>query len=328
MGATCENKWATLRSRPTGPNLNLTSNSDAHIGGRTCRSEPPAASRLYVRDTQDPTGRSRRYSLCDNRSMFSPPLLGCGGNSQSPTPRPTPPPRKTHRYPPESNRGPDPSLSFTSPSRRAARAHFEMALGRRAVQISLVPHSRRRRVIRTKCYWSAEETNTYTAVDNLGGSSQTDRLPVAFLRSCRQVYLEALVILHQRNTYYFDVREFSPAVLGALGEYSFGDIHNVHLTHCTLLMWPRSSVFSLLARMGLRCLTVEFQEEEWMGILHLDTPDYSVSSPWCQNLLPLPKLQKFDVIFKDRFGAVDPADREAFKQQMRELIMGPAVAET
>ncbi|KAJ7233096.1 hypothetical protein C8J57DRAFT_170211 [Mycena rebaudengoi] len=205
---------------------------------------------------------------------------------------------------------------------------FEMALGRRAVQISLVPHSRRRRVIRTKCYWSAEETNTYTAVDNLGGSSQTDRLPVAFLRSCRQVYLEALVILHQRNTYYFDVREFSPAVLGALGEYSFGDIHNVHLTHCTLLMWPRSSVFSLLARMGLRCLTIEFQEEEWMGILHLDTPDYSVSSPWCQNLLPLPKLQKFDVIFKDRFGAVDPADREAFKQQMRELIMGPAVAET
>ncbi|KAJ7233095.1 hypothetical protein C8J57DRAFT_170241 [Mycena rebaudengoi] len=206
---------------------------------------------------------------------------------------------------------------------------FEMALGRRIVQILLVPQlRRRRRVIRTKCYRSAEQLNT--AADDLGAPRQTDMLPVALLRACRQVYVEALPILHQRNTFYFNAKDFRPAILGALGEYSFGNIRSVHLTRCSFRIWLGRSVFSLLPRMGLRSLTIEFQEDEWMAMLYADTPqaDCSLDSQWCQDLLSLPKLQRFDVIFKDSFGAEDPTDREAFKQQLRELMTGPLAAET
>ncbi|KAJ7269670.1 hypothetical protein C8J57DRAFT_1322704 [Mycena rebaudengoi] len=200
-----------------------------------------------------------------------------------------------------------------------------MALGRRVVQILLVPRlRRRRRVIRTKCYRSVEEIST---VDGLRAPSQTDKLPVALLRACRQVYTEALPMLHQRNTFYLNAKDFAPTILAALGQYSLGDIRSVHLAYCSRRIWRGRSVFLLLPRMGLRSLTIEFQEEEWMD-MYLDIPDHSVDSPWCQDLLSLPKLQSFDVIFKDHFGAEDPTDREAFKREMRELMMGTPAVET
>jgi hypothetical protein len=142
------------------------------------------------------------------------------------------------------------------------------------------------------------------------------------------VYTEALPMLHQRNTFYLTAKDFAPAILGALGEYSFGDIRSVHLAYCSRRIWHWRYAFALLPRMGLRSLTIEFQEEEWMGMLYLDAPDHSVDSPWCQYLLSLPKLQSFDVIFKDLFGAEDPTDREAFKRQMCELMTGTPAVET
>ncbi|KAJ7261859.1 hypothetical protein C8J57DRAFT_459234 [Mycena rebaudengoi] len=203
---------------------------------------------------------------------------------------------------------------------------FEMALGRRVLNIVLVPllpHSRR--VIRTKCYRSVEEINTDTAVD--GSGALADRLPVTFLRSCRQVYLEALPILHQSNTFYCTVNDFMPAMLGALGEHSFKDIRKVHLTQCSLRLWPWRSVFPVLARMALRSLTLEFQEAEWTNSLYSEPPYFSLDSQWCRDLLSIRKLERFEMIFKDPFGAEDPVDREAFKRQLCELMLGPYKAE-
>ncbi|KAJ7262043.1 hypothetical protein C8J57DRAFT_1336055, partial [Mycena rebaudengoi] len=54
-------------------------------------------------------------------------------------------------------------------------------------------------------------------------------LPVALLRTCRQVYLEALPILHQRNTFRLDTESAPGIILGGLGLYSLPNIRSVEV---------------------------------------------------------------------------------------------------
>ncbi|KAJ7184622.1 hypothetical protein C8R46DRAFT_1064657 [Mycena filopes] len=106
----------------------------------------------------------------------------------------------------------------------------------------------------------------YTPDDDLArGAVPIDRRVLAadfispqLLRSCRQVYIEALPVLHQRNTFHLPADHLATVVDGALGSYCLPDIRSVYL-ECNIYPQdgPPDTVVPLLRRMGLRRLAFE-----------------------------------------------------------------------
>jgi len=128
------------------------------------------------------------------------------------------------------------------------RCIYEYAVGGRVIRLRLrVPFGR-------TDYPHQEVFATYHFdSDDLNGTANKPGepaagIPLALLLSCRQVYLEALPILHGRNIFHFPVSDFTSIFLAALGEFTLPDIRNVYLNHShPVPYWP--GVFELLVRM-------------------------------------------------------------------------------
>ncbi|KAJ7794793.1 hypothetical protein B0H14DRAFT_2922294 [Mycena olivaceomarginata] len=132
---------------------------------------------------------------------------------------------------------------------------FEQVLGGRLINLLVVDGpSKRRRMVWSRCY---------VLVDNLAHArtrnipaAAADQLSPALLRSCRQIYTEALPILHQRNTFSFCASQLEVLVRCGLGEYCLPDIRSIYVYEYE----PSSEwrdVFVLLHRMGLERMAFE-----------------------------------------------------------------------
>ncbi|KAJ7262059.1 hypothetical protein C8J57DRAFT_1336082 [Mycena rebaudengoi] len=145
---------------------------------------------------------------------------------------------------------------------------FETALGRRVLAMDLFPD------------W--EEGRYAVGVD----SANRD-LPVALLRTCRQVYTEALPVMHQRNTFQFDLWSFRAVVLGGLGLYSLSNIRSVRVRvdYGGEEQWR--AMCRLLEGAGLADLTLDFQYRPGDIILE------DMNSEWWRSLLRIRGLRTF-----------------------------------
>ncbi|KAJ7303753.1 hypothetical protein DFH08DRAFT_976785 [Mycena albidolilacea] len=89
-----------------------------------------------------------------------------------------------------------------------------------------------------------------------------NQLSPALLRSCRQIYTEALLILHQHNTFSFCASHLEMLVRYGLGEYCLPDLHSIYVYE----LRPSSAsgwkdVFIVLHRMGLERVAFKFRAE-------------------------------------------------------------------
>ncbi|KAJ6622292.1 hypothetical protein B0H10DRAFT_1944688 [Mycena sp. CBHHK59/15] len=196
---------------------------------------------------------------------------------------------------------------------------FEMALGRRVVKLKLVPNKQYNRLaIKTTCH----RPSAAPGIPN-DFHDPADKIPVALLLSCRQVYLEGLPLMHQRNTFYFDVEDFQAAVLCGLGLYCLPDIRSVHLYHSWhYARWDAACC--LLKKTGLDRLTLEFEIVEWTA---LDPSIYTVDNDWCRSLLGIRGLRTLDLFFRSGNPSEHPMHRETVQKQFRELMIGPGADE-
>ncbi|KAJ6554168.1 hypothetical protein B0H19DRAFT_1235603 [Mycena capillaripes] len=90
-----------------------------------------------------------------------------------------------------------------------------------------------------------------------------ERIPIALLLTCRRVYLEALPIMHRRNTFYFQANQFAPIVLSSLGRYCLSNIRSISIVHYVDIphennIPPWESVFALIREMRLESLEFGF----------------------------------------------------------------------
>ncbi|KAJ7483295.1 hypothetical protein FB451DRAFT_1393407 [Mycena latifolia] len=204
---------------------------------------------------------------------------------------------------------------------------FEMATGNRLVQLRMVPDHRIHELrIHTTCYGPSEEPDTpNTLLVTL--LVPTDKISFALSLSCRQVYFEALAVMHGRNTFHFYLEDFLPAIQCELGDYCLPDIRRVYLSSRypdRPLMWQWAPAFVALRRMGLHTLTLEFAILEWTE-LHPST--FSVDNAWCRSLLAIRDLHHLHILFRDGNPPDSPMHREYATQILCDLMIGPEADE-
>ncbi|KAJ7780174.1 hypothetical protein DFH07DRAFT_794067 [Mycena maculata] len=195
---------------------------------------------------------------------------------------------------------------------------FEMAVGHRFVHLQLEPNRCiNELVVRATCYMPSEDPHRPNSM-----LVPADNIPVALLLSCRQVYLEALPIMHQKNTYHFHLEDFHPAIQYGLGQYCLPNIRSIYLYH-SYPERPRTRswdpTFRILQQMRLDALTLEFEILEWTE-LHPRT--FSVDSAWCRSLLAIRGLRILDIFFRSGNPPDRPMYRETVVQTLRELMIG------
>ncbi|KAF7313380.1 hypothetical protein HMN09_00493700 [Mycena chlorophos] len=145
---------------------------------------------------------------------------------------------------------------------------------------------------------------------------------VAVIKTCRQLYLEGLPILHRKNTYYFDISDFPQLFLGGLGMYCISNIRHLCLE---LDVEPDSleRAVELLHEMRLETLHIRLRHIE--GVVKFMTLDGDLAT----RILAIRGLRAFEVEFlKD-----DP--RETEQRQLatqlvadyQALMVGPQAQE-
>ncbi|KAJ7036540.1 hypothetical protein C8F04DRAFT_472319 [Mycena alexandri] len=203
------------------------------------------------------------------------------------------------------------------------RIIFEFAVGNRLVRMEMVPNERLDALmIQTTCYRPSDVPDVR---NNL--LAPADRIPIALLFVCRSVYREVLPIIHQRNTFYFDVEDFQPALQAALGQYCLKDIRSLYLYHSypnRPLMRRWDSAFATLQQLHLETLNLEFEILEWTEV-HPHT--FSVDNAWCRGLLAIRKLRSLSIFFRNGNPADCPRHREAVTQTLHDLMIGPGADE-
>ncbi|KAJ7765670.1 glycoside hydrolase superfamily [Mycena metata] len=157
----------------------------------------------------------------------------------------------------------------------------------------------------------------YLPVDDL------DRIPIhtmfraesaalspQFLLSCRQAYIEALPILHQRNTFRFPADYLATVVSGALGSYCLPDIRSVYLQSLYYSHDhgdPSNTVVTLLQQMNVSRLAFDFQ------FFPIPEPQ----SPWGRTVLEFRNLRRLEM-----WG-----DNQDVVSKFQQLMIGPGADE-
>ncbi|KAJ7159082.1 hypothetical protein C8R43DRAFT_1178993 [Mycena crocata] len=150
------------------------------------------------------------------------------------------------------------------------------------------------------------------------------RIPVALLRTCRQIYQEGQPTLHQCNTFYFMVEEFPAVLLAGLGRYSLPDIRRIHIVDISGYYSPAAPswevAFPLLRTMRLDHLAcVSFSSER------LDEHRLAgMDDVFSRELLTIRNLRSLDIQW---FGPVEASPqqetRDNLQRAFRELMIGP-----
>ncbi|KAJ7235571.1 hypothetical protein C8J57DRAFT_142370 [Mycena rebaudengoi] len=205
---------------------------------------------------------------------------------------------------------------------------FELALGHRVVALTLVPNKSRSR-LRVHAAFHREITGLPPYPPGLFTQHPDDKIPVTFLRVCRQVYLEGTESMHRSNTYYSDFYDFQWIVLGGLGLHCLPHIRRVRMTvnrRGVDHSYPDSecwySVCQLLKQAGIEHLTLKFA----YAYPYYDPFAYnSLDEDWCSSLLEVRGLRTLDIGFEceipSGYSVVEVCD------QFRALMIGPEADE-
>ncbi|KAJ7237728.1 hypothetical protein B0H12DRAFT_1138444 [Mycena haematopus] len=201
------------------------------------------------------------------------------------------------------------------------------ALGGRLVKIHLAASKYHKHYVIVSTYYQPMEDPD--KILHLQRQPFADDIPVAFLLSCRQIYLEALPILHQRNTFYFLAHDFHTVAFAALGQYCLQDIRSVYLRHdsaSTALSKPTSldsqwtSVFSLLRQMRLESLIIELPA----GVVVDDAEPYPhdavLDSVWGRAVIHVRGLQCFTLFFTRGDPPLLPGFNNSLLRRLRALM--------
>ncbi|KAJ7310583.1 hypothetical protein DFH08DRAFT_898527 [Mycena albidolilacea] len=205
---------------------------------------------------------------------------------------------------------------------------YEHALGGHLVKLRLAASKGHKHyVIASMFYMPPEDPDK---ILNLRVHPPADEIPVALLRSCRQVYLEALPVLHRKNTFYFLAHEFHTVLLAALGEYCVHDIRNVYLRQDSVnkpgptyaSRW--GAVFTLLKQMrGLECLSLELHA----GVVVIDQTEPHplgavLGSAWGRGVLSIRGLRRFALFFSTGDPPMLPEFSFRLSERLRTLMTG------
>ncbi|KAJ6606080.1 hypothetical protein DFH09DRAFT_1119244 [Mycena vulgaris] len=208
---------------------------------------------------------------------------------------------------------------------------YELLLGGRVVhlKLGLIWPEGRRYVVRSELY---------EAVDDVADGPNeldfpTERISTALLLSCRQVYLEALPILHQHNTFYIRALDLEKIFFGALGPYCLPEIRSLYLydiyhsdSSFDTPLW--GAAFALLQQMCLDSLVFEFKRIKMWE--HLQSPASVLDSVWGRRIVQLRNLRQFEVFFTGK-GKPDPLMQTTNVaqrlQDLRNLMVGPGSEE-
>ncbi|KAJ7490965.1 hypothetical protein FB451DRAFT_628542 [Mycena latifolia] len=208
---------------------------------------------------------------------------------------------------------------------------YEFVLGGRVISLKLVTSKLHKHyVVRSKFYEPADVADGSRI--RLNSDIPGERIPIALLFACRQVYLEALPILHRCNTFYFRAHEFAGIFLAALGRYCLADIRNIYLYRSYRrrvyhsFVGPWMEAFELLKQMHLDCLIFEFgvDQRDWRD-LDLDMP--VLNGWWTRYVVKIRNLRRFDLWFDHADASEVPTYRTDVAQKLRDLMIGPKADE-
>ncbi|KAF8166572.1 hypothetical protein K438DRAFT_1984125 [Mycena galopus ATCC 62051] len=187
---------------------------------------------------------------------------------------------------------------------------FEMAVGNRLVHIELVLKEPQldRYIIQTTCY---------TPCERLGRPNLRDRaedISIALLLTCRAIYVEALPIIHRRNTFSFYLRDFPRVIECGLGEYCLPEIRKIYFRqNSPAVSWH--AALEMLERMRLDTLTLQFGTDDWDFL--------GASNTWGRCLFGLRHLRNLVIVFPG-VPADSPLklERTRIAQEFRALMIG------
>ncbi|KAJ7204534.1 hypothetical protein C8J57DRAFT_1619036 [Mycena rebaudengoi] len=135
---------------------------------------------------------------------------------------------------------------------------YEHALGARVVGLALRAswHNRRVRAVQSARYEVVDRDVPHGRPPVL---RRADPLPTALLRVCRQIYFEALPVLHHRTTFHPDVFHHKAVLDTSLRSHYLSEICSLYLCHSYAEAPPPwEAVFAVLHKMRLDCLVFEF----------------------------------------------------------------------
>ncbi|KAJ7254812.1 hypothetical protein C8J57DRAFT_1236544 [Mycena rebaudengoi] len=151
----------------------------------------------------------------------------------------------------------------------------------------------------------------------------SDSISVALLSTCRQVYVEALPIMHCRNTFHFEAVDFACLFRASLGSYSLPDIRSISIVHvgnyrgdCAA---PWVSVFPLVQKMGLQTLEFGFSA----AAFEESSYDPFLGTEWVRGILAIKGLHRFRFFVRD----MDEVSLSINRCLQRDLGLEPKVAE-
>ncbi|KAF8209305.1 hypothetical protein K438DRAFT_1810816 [Mycena galopus ATCC 62051] len=210
------------------------------------------------------------------------------------------------------------------------RCIYDHALGGRLVKLHIAASKYHKHyVIFSTCYEPVEDPDR---ILRLLIQPPADAIPVALLLSCRQIYLEALPILHQRNTFYFLAHEFHTAVVAALGRYCLPNLRSVYLRHdsgITALgssrpihqydsQWP--AMFALLRQMRLESLVFELDPDVAIDAAEPYPHCTVLDTAWARGLLSVRGLRRFTLLFARGGLPMLPGFNDSLLEQLRALL--------
>ncbi|KAJ7850677.1 hypothetical protein B0H14DRAFT_2763285 [Mycena olivaceomarginata] len=194
---------------------------------------------------------------------------------------------------------------------------FEQVLGGRLIDLHVVDAAwGHRRMVRSWCYILADNL-AHARTRPRGIALVASKLSIALLHSCRQIYTEALPILHQRNTFSFCASQLEVLVRCGLGEYCLPNIRSIYVyEYGPSLEWR--DVFVLLHRMGLERVAFELKAEPEMEEL-----DPRIDYSWARRVLKLRNLRRLELWLH----YYDAGEYPELVERLRGLMIGPGADE-
>ncbi|KAJ7153104.1 hypothetical protein C8R43DRAFT_453336 [Mycena crocata] len=211
------------------------------------------------------------------------------------------------------------SCSFLQLPLEIRHCIYEHALGGRLICLALRgSQHHRHHVVTSTCFDEQDKRPSQQ-------KTPVDGVSISLLRSCRQVYEEAIPILHQHNTFHFCVCWFDSVLLGGLGQYCLPDIRRMHLYHSYTYYGsepPWAAVFVLLHQMRLQRLTFEFHDA-WEGQTDFTPPSAEalLDTEWGRGVLAIRNLSELDITF-DEESPVPQEYKADVEPELRRLMLG------
>ncbi|KAF8134725.1 hypothetical protein K438DRAFT_1997615 [Mycena galopus ATCC 62051] len=156
------------------------------------------------------------------------------------------------------------------------------------------------------------------------------KIPIALLLTCRQIYLEALPTLHQRNTFCFPADDFA-ALFSALGRHCLPHIRYLNIyapykyRHGYSLDRTWRTVFPNVRKMRLMNLALGFKNAHTATGPFRDI-DAIMDTLWAHSVLGIRGLRRFRLSLKFVDG-VPPTLGLEIEGKFQQLMIGPGADE-